>query len=430
MRYLAALLIAALGVGGWYFEPDPPVADLGFSPGLADARFVACVSRVDRLIESELTVAGAFITPAAIARAADTAGEFTEIPVDDTGAGLFSMSLLGTTGVDGAFVEFRADDIAAGVVGRGDGGAISSDCTPPSSRRIVATGLSTRNAEALDLILINPYATDAVVTVESSSEVGPDSASELEQVLVPARSTVVRDLASILPLRQQLSVSILVTSGAAHAFLMQAAAGDVKLVEAVEPSTAWFLPVPTFEGVRLTIANPGDEEVQVRLDAFIGATIVEGIASEVIPARSHLVLDPAQFDLEPGALIGLAVFAATDVVVGFWADEEGVRMGAPAPTDLAGTWVVPARFGGPATLWVLNPDVIELDGVVRPLLPGVAGRTVKLAPNSVTAIPVDGLGAGYSFTAPGDVALVWTAVYDSGAAAGRGFPLSVIEEED
>ncbi len=105
-------------------------------------------------------------------------------------------------------------------------------------------------------------------------------------------------------------------------------------------------------------------------------------------------------------------------------------MGAPAPKALAGSWVVPARLGGPATLWVLNPDSIELEGVVRPLLPGTAGRTVKLAPNSVTAIPIDGLGPGYSFTAPGDVAVVWTSVAEVGAAAGVASPLSVIGEED
>ncbi len=430
MRYVAALLIASLGFGGWFLTPDRPVEDLGFAPGLAEARFAACISRVDRLFGSQLTVAGAFVAPASLARAAESAGEFTQVRVDDTGAGMFDLADLGSTGLDGIFVEFTAEDTAAGVLGRGDGGLVGATCTPPSSRRLTATGLSTRNAELLDLVLINPYASDAVVSVESSSEVGADSASELEQVLVPARSTVVRDLAAILPLRQQLSVSILVTEGAVHAFLMQTGGDDVKIVEAVEPATAWFLPVPGIEGLRLTVANPTDLEVEIRVDAFVGSTVLEGVVSEVVPARSHLVLDPTQFDLEPIGPIGLAVFAASDVSVGFWADQEGIRMGAPAPKALAGSWVVPARLGGPATLWVLNPDSIELEGVVRPLLPGTAGRTVKLAPNSVTAIPIDGLGPGYSFTAPGDVAVVWTSVAEVGAAAGVASPLSVIGEED
>ncbi len=61
---------------------------------------------------------------------------------------------------------------------------------------------------------------------------------------------------------------------------------------------------------------------------------------------------------------------------------------------------------------------------------GIVGRTVTLTPQAVTAIPVEGLGAGYSLTAPGDIAVVWTTVTDSGAVAGRAFPISLIGEED
>ncbi len=430
MRYLAAVVIAVLGLGAWYLEPAHPQADLGVGPKPAQARFAACVGREDRLFSSSVSVAGSFVAPATITRAAGTAGPRTDIPVDDSGSGVFEMTGLGTTGLDGAFVEFGSEDSYAGVLASGPGGVMGAACTPPSSHRLVAVGLSTRNAESLDLVLVNPYAADAVVTVDSSSEVGPDSASELAQVLIPARSTVVRDLSSILPLRQQLSVSILVTRGAAHAFLMQSGQGDTKLVEAVETSTSWFLPLPDFDGVAVTIANPGDSEVDVRVDLFVDGTLQEGAVSEIIAPRSHLVIDRTGLGVDPGAQVGLAVFAASEVAVGFGADGEGIRAGGPAPAALSGNWVVPARFGGPATIWVLNPDDIELAGVIRPLIPGVSGKVVTLAPSSVTAIPVDGLGAGYSFSAPGDVAVTWTTRAETGLAAGRGSPLAVIGEED
>ncbi len=424
------MVVTVLVAAGWVFQPDLEEIDLGLAPGPADSRFSACVQRVDRLFESELSVLGAFIAPAQLTRASATAGESVEVTVDETGARALDLSDVGTTGVDGIFLEFGAEDFTAGVVSRGSGGVMAAGCTPPSRTRLGATGLSTRNAESLDLVLVNPYAVDAVVTVESSSEVGPDSASELEQVLVPARSTVVRDLAAILPLRQQLSVSILVTDGAAHAFFIQSGDGDTKAVEAVAPASSWYLPVPSIDGLRLTIANPSAEPVDVRLDGFVGGTFVESVLTETIEPRSHLVLDPAAFNFELGAQVGLAVFAASEVSVGFWADGEGVRTGSPAPVTLAGGWLVPARLGGPSTIWLLNPDEIELEVVVRPLVSGIVGRTVTLAPSAVTAIPVDGRGAGYSLTAPGDIAVVWTTVTETGTASGRAFPISLIGEED
>lgn len=430
MRYVAAVVVAVLVAAGWYLQPPGEEADPGLPLGPADARFVACLQRVDRLFDSDLSVVGAYVSPFQLSRASETAEMPLELNVDETGSSSVDLADVGTTGVDGLFLEFGAEDFTAGVVSRGDGGLMAAGCTPPSRTRLAATGLSTRNAESLDLVLVNPYGTDAVVTVESSSEVGPDSASELEQVLVPARSTVVRDIAGILPLRQQLSVSILMTDGAVHAFFIQAGGGDTKAVEAVPPSASWFLPVPALDGLRLSIANPSGEPVDVRLDAFVDGAFVESALDETIEPRSHLVLDPAAFDFQEGAQSGLAVFASSEVSVGFWADVEGVRAGSPAPVTLAGGWLIPAQLGGPSTIWILNPDEIELEVVVRPLVSGIVGRTVTLAPLAVTAIPVDGLGAGYSLAAPGDIAVVWTTSTEAGTAAGRAFPIALIGEED
>jgi hypothetical protein len=290
----------------------------------------------------------------------------------------------------------------------------------------VVLGGSTNTGETLELVLTNPYAADAVVSVSSSSEAGEDSATEIASILVPARSTVVRQLETLLTLRQSLAVRMEVQRGAIHAALIQVGSGDVAVFEGVEPAQDWWLPslVVRDSSNRLVVANTSPVPVDVVIDTYQNGTVTEAALATTVEARSQIDLPVSEFAEGP---VGLRVSSDGPVVTGLVVDGEATR-GLTPGTTLSTEWVIPGSASlGPARVWVLNPGEVEAELVLQPLLPGAAAQATTVPADTVAGISVEPGGAGYLIRSTSEVAVFWSARLE-GFAVATGYPLAGVAE--
>ena len=151
------------------FEPDPyvvcPVAQAG-------GGFSSRVG-VSRQEEGQISVIGA--GEGAMVVAAEGEAFFTEVG---------ELAELGTTPL---LVETSGEAAAytrAGTV------AAMSGCVPASAGPLAVMGMSTAEGDGSTMVLVNPFASEALIRVVGASEFGVDTPTELEEVTVPPATTV------------------------------------------------------------------------------------------------------------------------------------------------------------------------------------------------------------------------------------------------
>jgi hypothetical protein len=417
---IAALLICA-GAAATALAPTPERVEPGLAPEPGIPRFAGCFVQVERNRTGTVAVTSALALPARLTAVAagSVVGE-TDVEVDGSGGGAVDQAAVTPAGPAGLLVELPTEDAAAGVLDWADDGVAAAPCHPPAPGPVTATGGSTLSGEELFLVLSNPYLIDAEVAVTSSSEVGPDSASQLERVLVPPRTVMVRSLSELLPLRRSLSVSVVPERGSAHVALVGAAEGDRFLVEAVPPALEWWIPVPPGDG-ELVVAAPGAGPVEVALDVYgpEGVTVEAITASIDAGSQAGFALS----ELGQGPL-GVRVVASGPVVAGIAVRAPGIRAAGPGVAALAPSWFLPAAAAaGEATLLVFNPGPDEVEVVAQPLEAGAGARKVVAAPAALTAVRIRQAGpAGYVVRASSEVAVAWTEAGPAGLAYAAGVP--------
>jgi hypothetical protein len=422
-RIVLAIAVVAALVGGWIVAPVPTVEDDG--PGLEPAAAAAalCPLRLDRTVDGKLTVGSTLISPARVT--VGNAGEIaTDVVVEVGAAGGSAVNFdeLIAGGTAGAFVEFGVPTASAATVSRGDAGVAAVACPSLLRNTSVINGASTRNGESLELILVNPYGADAVVAVESSSEIGADSAEELSSVVVPARSTVTRDLASLLPLRNRLSLAITPVRGLVHAFVEGGGRGDRVIIEHVDPRSEWITPVPSFDGqaTALVISSISPVEVAMRVDGWADGDFVEGVYSEVIPPRGQIEIALADFDVP---LDIARILADGPIGVSLVSEGDAGRAATPANSEAVLEWLMPGPGSAGSTAWIGVDG--ENDAVVDFLSLDADGEsfTVTAGAGTVTAVPLDGQLIGYSVRADSPVTVLWSVSDDTGIGLGSPSPL-------
>lgn len=426
-RLLQVLLLVGLGVGAWLVRPGTiePVRDRALEP--QRPAFAGCFGAAERDVAALVSV-GSIVRGDVIAQLVSPAGTApVKEAVDGAGAALVDFGDLGAAGTVGVLTEFPSADAAAAVtMRRGDATAATAMCTPPLTGSAIAIGASTGTGESAELVMTNPYAVDAVVAVESSSENGDDSASELASVLVPARTTVTRDLDGLLPLRTSLSVRLRVERGAVHAGILQEAQGDVASVEAVAPAQDWWLPVLAVanSGARLVIATDSPLPVNVVVDSYRAGTVSEAVFEGVVEARSQLDLDVGEVGELP---MGIRVSSDGPVVVGLVVNGEQTRALSPA-TTLSTEWLLPGvgAFDG-ARAWVFNAGEVSAELVLQPLASGLAARAVEVPARAAVSVPMETGGAGMLIRSSSEVAVLWS-TRNGGLALGKGHPVAVLTD--
>lgn len=413
-RIASILVIAAVAGAGIWFRPAAEAFDIGEELATIPPQHRGCLGFFERGITSSIQVGSTLKGPVVAALAAGSGSTPpVEVQIDDAGGAAVALEDLGAAGVTGALVELPSAESAAGITEVGPVGTMAAACTPPITDRMIISGGSTGTGETLDLLITNPYAQDAVVAITGSSEVGIDNAASLEEVVVPAGSTISRSLDAELNLRQSLSTYIEVVQGAVHAAYLQRIDGDAALIEGVEPGADWWLPVVPIEGAtqRLVIATDSPSNVNVQVDRYTSDGVEERLVELAVEAQSQI--EVAVADLGEGAS-GLRVSADGPVAVTLVAAGPGMRAATPATKAIATDWLVPGVGGAGGNIWITNPGDVISEVILQPLAPDTPARAVTVAPGATSSTRIDRLGSGYLIRSASPVTMLWFSAPDVG----------------
>ncbi|HEY5684457.1 MAG TPA: DUF5719 family protein [Acidimicrobiia bacterium] len=421
-RMVGTAGVASVVVASILVSPDTPVVDDVALPAPAPASVAVCPIWVDRSTTGSVVLGSS--KPFAARSSVYAAGRQIsdgEVVVDATGGARLGFDQVVVSGLAGLLMEVPDLDTAVGVSVTGLGIA-AANCTAPVSSTTVAAGVSTRSGERVELILVNPYAVDASVSVSSSSEAGLDSAGELETIVVPSASVVTRDLDALLPLRNRMAVTITASSGHVHGFLVQHGGTDRAMLEAVTPQASWFLPLaePIEGSVEwVVVASTSSTDIPVRIDGLIDGAWVDGLWSTTIETRSQAEFDLGELDPRPSALrIGADGLIVPSLVV----ESETFRAATPAVPFPSTDWYI---TGGAGALEAVVSASGEFDSTVTffPHEPGGRPIVVELPPGGSAVVELPAAGGGYAVRATSEVLVTWRASVEGGLALGAGVPV-------
>ncbi len=419
MRKLASLVAVAGLAIGLMFVPPPgrPVPDA--PPSLSAAPYTVCPLVEAARRSTTLVMAGA---PGAAEVMVFSAGEIVvDEPWQNPDAGATSLTIDDLTGLTFApsliALPVGGAEVSTVLVGSG---VAAVPCQTGSSDSVSLPGGSTSEGETFVVVLANPFAGQARVTVGASSEVGIESDPALERIVVPARSLVRVDLSALLPGRQSMAATVTVLEGRVASAAVQEGDGDVAVWNAAEAAEDWYLPLPIIEGADrfLVLAAPGTAEVAFQLDVYGSDGLVEAWYEGTIPARGQAIVPVGEFLDGAGAVrlvSGGPVTAAVRLV------GDGVRVVVPATTPNP-SWVLAGPgLVGDVDIHILNPSDFEVraelgafgDAVVETVMLPAGAMTTITVPEGDDALRVEG---------DGDIVVTWTVSVDSGVAGAAGVP--------
>lgn len=421
-RRASVFALTILAVAIWTQVPDKSSSDVGIGPDRAVPSNVACPVRTGREASSSLDVASILPGDARVFASfgGNTVADETLAIGVGLGASLDLSERVGTSTV-GIVVDLPEGSSGAAIVTESDVVLTASNCTVAVRGETAIAGVSTAAEESLDLVLANPYSNDAIVEIRTVSEAGADSASELESVLVPARSVTTIDLAQILPLRNRLSIRILVERGVVHAVAVQSSENERMVVEAVEPAREWIVPLPATGTLPIVTMLPtAGVGVDYSVDTFgDGGSQTEVLVGSV-DADEQLIID---LSLLPEGTTALRVSTSGPSVVGVVIESENIRAGTPGGSRSASQWLVPGSRGDGAVLRIVNPSDATVEVHLRPLVAGAAEQSASVAAGSSINIPVGGPVAGYLVRADADIHVSWSVASDAGFGLSVGWPV-------
>lgn len=406
-----ALWLALILVIGTTAHTLRPVAELPLTtdpePGLAAPASAGCVVSIARGETGRVDLFGASSLTARGVRSEIGNGSLPIEELTPSGPGVGLIELAGPGG--------------GGVVSSSDIALTASTCSPTTRGTIALSGISTANGHQVDLIMANPYSLDAIVDVATISEVGADTAGELESLVVPAGSVVVRDLSRILPLRTHLSLVITPTQGSVHAVVYESSGADSRVSEAVPGHDEWWAVMPDLPGVdrHLTIVSTvfGSEAFQMDLWALDGLN--EAAIDDVVPAG-------AQFDIssaETGDAQAVRIISANATVVAISLTGEKVLAGGPAAPGLFIRWLLAGAgaLPGTTTAWIFNPSPDSAQITVTPVAGGDP-IVVSIGGSARAGVDLPASAAGYVLDSTTPVAVSWTTI-GVGLSYSPGLPL-------
>lgn len=412
---LIALIVVALLSAAVVVVPGPPDPIPGPPATPAPATFAVCpigeAARRDTIVDMVGGAGGEVM--ASVFSAGEVVAEDT-VAVSADGSSSVVVSDLSGLARSPVLVGLPEAMTRVEAVLRGDGLA-AARCSAGSADTVMVTGGSTSEGETFQLLLANPFAGTATISLSVASEVGTESNPDLERVVVPPHSLVAVDLSGQLPGRQVMSVAVTPEEGRVVAGAIQAGSGDVAADAAQVAGVDWFLPVPQVEGVgrSLVLAAPGTADVPYQLDVYDSDGLIEAVQEGTVPARGQAVIPIS--DLLQGEGV-VRVVAAAPVAAVLRLSGEGARALVPGVPATGTSWVLPgAGRLGTTDVHVFNPGVVD---VAARLLTGggeeldqvnvSAGTWVTLqVPQGTTGVRVDG---------DGDLVVTWTTATEEGLA--------------
>lgn len=264
-------------------------------------------------------------------------------------------------------------------------GATGGPCASASSASWYFPATSTLFGVRSLVALFNPYAERAVLDIVAETDDGVREPGEYAGLVVEPRSVRVVDIAEVITVRDQLSLSITARAGLVVVEQLQVATDDAELptslavtLGAPAPQPAWYFPLgaPVGEGVsqRFVVFNPTDTPAEVDVQLLVSdpdAGFIEPFAVSVRPGQ-YATVDLADDERVPtGVPLGAYVETRNDVAVvaarvvqsssdaasalaaGVGGPGRSVSVGVPL---VATGWVVPvgATNAGGARLGITN----------------------------------------------------------------------------
>ncbi len=355
--------------------------------------------------------------------AAGTETGAVEFRTGPTGAVTIPAVDADAVGIAGGLVEMPSETTAAGVVTTGPGSRTAEVCadTPPAQAFI--SGGSTISGSMFEIQLINPYAGEASVDLNVTSDAGVESSDRFNAVVVPPLSTITVDLTQIIPGREAVAAEIETTRGSVLAYGRQTIDGRRALWRAVAPAQDWWLPVPPGEGTKqMRIANPESAEVEYQVDLYGPDGFVEGYETGVIGARGSVTVPLAAITSDAAAV---QVITTGPVVPLLWIDSpQGLARTTASEVD-APVWLLPGASGPPggsASITVLNSGVETVTVSIRSLSDSSIVRDLEVGAEGVLTIDLVAAD-GYRVEATGPVVVLWTSSHGGTGTAAMGIPL-------
>jgi len=352
------------------------------------------------------------------------------LQVPGRGAATLALSRVAQRGDSPGFVEFSAGPAAVSATVMGEDLLAADACVSSGPSIWHFPGGSTMPGEHLILRIFNPFPDPAKVTVTGVSDIGVEALGDLENLPVGARSWRDVELASRLPQRQNLVITVAATEGVVVPAMVFGNEADEDWWPGVGEATEWEFPVVRVEGTAgfLVVHNPGLGAVEVAVDLFTpDGPIPEAFTATVTPEA------PARFDLSgyPANPLAARVVASGPVVaaaVVLGEEEAAVMPGAAVPSS---TWLLPGLRRLPlhaSSLWLLNSASEEaITATVSALTRrGTSGQTVVVPPGVPVQVDVTVMDAvGFLVEASSPLVVAWSARGPSGLALSAGSPVAV-----
>jgi hypothetical protein len=425
MKWVTPILVLLLGAVAILLPaPEAPVP--GLEPGIAFPPVAVCPTEEGATMSSSLnvmsTVAGGGQVTIFSGGGSAGSGSF------DTGAsGSVSLPVgeIAAVGGAAALVEFPVSESAAASVTTGSTALSAETCSGIPDSQVIVGGGSTVDDIPLRLQLMNPYSTGAVADITAFSESGRESSDALRSIIVPARSSRVVDIGSILSGRENLNLIVEATQGSIVTSASTEVGGDQAIWRAVAPETTWYVPFPVFNGSReVVIASSTPNEIAYQIDVFGPGGLEEAAIEGTISGGGQEIINVSAI-----SQAALAVRVVATAPVGVFArltgeGALGIAAASPLPTS---DWLIPGAGSGSDTagrLVVVNVGVEVAEMTVTEVRESSRSRIIQVQPGQVLEIVLDAVDSdGVSVVTDGQVVPFWIARRGAAVAVSGGFPL-------
>lgn len=409
---LVLIVLALAGTGAWLGPIGPVTRPVPES-------IVAPPYRLCPVAEA----GGGFASRLGIYRAGGGEGRLTvvggpnethEFVFSDTFSFQADVGELAELGVTPVLVESAA---AAAVYNRAGGAAAVAGCVSAAAEPVAVLGMATNGGESSTLILANPFAVEASVQLEAVSEFGIDTPTDLEQVRIPAATSLELDFDQDLAGRESLSFVITSVSGSVVAGMRRAGENDLAAAEAIAGSTEWYFALPDFGADGAIHVRPLTEgDTAFRIDRIGTDVLAEAVAEGTIDSQAEAIFPLTDLDPEAG---GFVLSSDQPVAAALVYTGAEVRAVSPGADRAANSWIVPVsalRNEGQTAIWLLNSTDRDLTATITSVDQGGV-RFVELPPGQTTGTVVQNLqGAGAVVTADGPIVVFYGVL--SGPAVG------------
>jgi len=366
-----------------------------------------------------------------------------EAELEAAGATAVDIGQIVRRGDTPLFIEFDNGPAAAAVIVESNQLLTGDACVGRIPKVWELPGGTTREGRTLTLRLFNPFPELAKVSVGGSSESGETGLVDLQNIDVSGRTWQDVRLNEIVPLLDDLALTVTTSEGFVIPSLALAGSSDEASWPGVSPTTYWEFPVATVSSdfaPSLMLSNTGNVSVAASIDVYTS----EGTT----PNAREVVVDPSiprrvdLSDLADGAL-GIRVRSAAPLSAVVLAEESAVALetidedgqlddedpgggdrigGTTGVSTPATKWLLPglqAVNGGNSTIWLLNTGTEAATVILQPLgLQPLPTVKQSVPPGTVLGVPLgyDPAVAGYFVESSAPISVSWSAVAPNGIA--------------